>query len=166
MMVILRILIFAVGVGMLPLGLSAQSSETQSGQSRGAPQANPPRMATPPIQILVSGCLRRGHDGGYYISDRNGITWALSSTTVDLSAQVMHAVTVTGKPAGLAQPPPQSSQPSGNAGSGGSSQHALQVLTLKMLSQQLHAMSFVARRIRRACDVVSQPDQGCRNQTA
>jgi len=127
---ILRILILAVGVAMLPLGLSAQSSETQSGQT----QANPPRMASPPIQILVSGCLRRGHDGGYYISDRNGITWALSSTTVDLSAQVMHAVTVTGKPAGLTQPPPQASQPSGNAASGGSSQHALQVLTLKMLS--------------------------------
>ncbi len=132
---ILRILIFAVGVGMLPLGLSAQSSETQSGQTQsGQPQANPPRMATPPIQILVSGCLRRGHDGGYYISDRNGITWALSSTTVDLSAQVMHAVTVTGKPTGLAQPPPQSNQPSGNAAGGGGSQHGLQVLTLKMLT--------------------------------
>jgi len=89
-------------------------------------------VATPPIQILVSGCLRRGHDGGYYISDRNGVTWALSSTTVDLSAQVMHAVTVTGKPAGLTQPP-QSNQTTGSE-SGGSSQRGLQVLTLKMLS--------------------------------
>ncbi len=123
----LSIVIVAMGFGILPAGLSAQSSETQSGQT----QANPPRMATPPIQILVSGCLRRGHDGGYYISDRNGITWALSSTAVDLSAQVMHAVTVTGKPAGLTQPPPQSSQPSGNAAS---SPHGLQVLTLKILS--------------------------------
>jgi len=108
--------------------LSAQSDATQSGQG----QANPPRVATPPIQILVSGCLRRGHDGGYYISDRNGVTWALSSTTVDLSAQVMHAVTVTGKPAGLTQPP-QSNQTTGSE-SGGSSQRGLQVLTLKMLS--------------------------------
>jgi hypothetical protein len=117
-------------MGILPLSLSAQSDGTQSGQT----PANPPRMATPPIQILVSGCLRRGNDGGYYIADRNGVTWKLSSTTVDLSAHVMHAVTVTGKPAGLTQPPPTANQQDGNAESNGSSPHGLQVLTLKMLS--------------------------------
>lgn len=121
-------LILAMGFGMLPLSLSAQSSETQSGQT----QANPPRVATPPIQIAATGCLRRGPDG-YYLADRDGNTWQLSSTKIDLSAHVMHVVTVTGKPAGLTQPPSQSSQSSGNQGKG-SSQHALQVLTLKMLS--------------------------------
>lgn len=121
-------------LGILPLGLSAQSQSQSNDAQSGQAEANPPRVATPPIQILVSGCLKRGHDGGYYISDRNGTTWALSSTKIDLSEHVMHAVTVTGKPAGLTQPLPQSNQ-SGNAeSSGGSSQRGLQVLTLKMLS--------------------------------
>jgi hypothetical protein len=110
--------------------MSAQSSETQSEQA----QPGPPRVATPPIQIAVSGCLKRGPEGGYYISDKNGITWQLSSTVVDLSEHVMHAVTVTGKPAGLTQPPLPPSNQSGRAESGGSSKHVLQVRTLKMLS--------------------------------
>lgn len=126
----LSILILAIGLAILPVGLSAQSNEAQSGQT----QASPPRVATPPIQILVSGCLRRGADGGYYISDRNGMTWQLSSTAVDLSAHVMHAVTVTGKPGAFAQPQASGNQPGSNAESGNTSSRPLQVLTLKMLS--------------------------------
>jgi len=129
--VFVAILALEMGIGISP-GVIAQS------QSDAAPsastQANPPGIATPPIQILVSGCLKRGHDGGYYISDRSGITWMLSSTKVDLAAHVMHAVTVTGKPAGLSQPPPQSNQTGSTAESGSGSQHELHVLTLKELS--------------------------------
>jgi hypothetical protein len=125
----LSILAFAMGFGILPLGLSAQSSETQSGQT----QANPPRVATPPIQIAAIGCLKRGPDG-YYLTDRDGNTWQLSSTAVDLSAQVMHAVMVTGKPGAFAQSQPSGNQPGSKAESGNNPSRPLQVLTLKMLS--------------------------------
>src|SRR5271170_5912319 len=80
--------------------MSAQSSPAQIDQV----QQSPPGVATPPIQIAVSGCLKRGPDGGYYVSDKSGITWQLSSTMVNLSEHVMHAVIVTGKPAGPTQP--------------------------------------------------------------
>ena len=129
--IIVAILALEMGIGISP-GMRAQ---TQSNAAQSAStQTNPPGIATPPIQILVSGCLKRGHDGGYYISDRSGITWTLASAKVDLAAHVMHAVTVTGKPAGLSQPPPQSNQAGGTAANGSGSQHELQVLTLKELS--------------------------------
>ena len=127
----IAILALEIAVGISP-GMVAQS-QANAAQSVPA-QANPPGIATPPIQILVTGCLKRGHDGGYYISDRNGITWMLSSAKVDLAAHVMHAVTVTGKPAGLSQPPPQSNQAGSNAGNGSGSEHELHVPTLKELS--------------------------------
>lgn len=129
--IFVAILALEMGVGISP----RMNAQSQPNAAPNAPaQVNPPGVATPPIQILVSGCLKRGHDGGYYISDRSGITWTLSSAKVDLAAHVMHAVTVTGKPAGLTQPPPQSNQTGSTAENGSSSQHELQVLTLKELS--------------------------------
>jgi hypothetical protein len=118
----------------LALPACTQSGTTQSGQSAGTPngQANPPGIASPPIQILVTGCLKRGNEGGYYLTDHNGNTWELSSKTVNLAEQVMHAVSITGKPLTLSQ---EAGNPPGKqAGSGGKPSHGLQVLTLKMLS--------------------------------
>jgi len=110
--------------------LSAQSSQAQSSQT----QANPPRMATPPLEILATGCLKRGPDGGYYLGDRNGNTWELSSTKVNLAEQVMHVVTVTGRPGEFAQSPASGNQQGSKPESRNNSARPLQVLTLKMLS--------------------------------
>jgi hypothetical protein len=111
------------------LGLWAQSGETQSGP----PPTTPPRTFSPPLQILVTGCLKRGPDGGFYLSDRNGVKWDLSSKTVDFCEHVMHVVTVTGKP-GTMSPSQPSNQSSGNGETSGNASHPLQVLTLKMVS--------------------------------
>jgi hypothetical protein len=108
----------------------AQSEGAQPGQS----SPNPPGMVSPPIQILVSGCLKRGSDGGYYLSDRNGTTWQLTSDKVNLAEHVMHAVTVTGKPGGIPKQPETGNQPGQPAQSSGSPSPGLRVLTLKMLS--------------------------------
>ncbi len=88
---------------------------------------------TPPLQILVSGCLKRGNQSGeYYLSDQNGTIWKLTSSSVNLAEHVQHSVTVTGKPISNPQPPADN----GQAGKTESSnpQPGLRVLTLKMLS--------------------------------
>jgi len=110
--------------------LRAQTSAAQSGQQ----PANPPRMATPPLQILVTGCLKRTSDGGYSLTDSNGVTWQLSSNSVNLGDHVMHVVSVAGKPGTLAKSEQSPSQPAGNQEPPGKSAHALRVITLKMLS--------------------------------
>ncbi len=124
-------------LAILSLGLSlraqssapqgAQSSETQSGQS----DANPPRTMSPPIQISLTGCLKRGNVGGYRLTDQNGITWMLISKDVDLAEHLNHVVTVTGKPAPL---PPQQQGADSQQSEGSNPAHGLRVLTVKMLS--------------------------------
>jgi len=111
----------------LGLALRAQSSATPGGQS----DTTPPTTMSPPVQIAVTGCLKRGNVGGFRITDQNGATWMLISKDVDLSEHLNHVVTVTGKPAPM---PPQQQGANSQQGEGGTSAHGLRVLTLKMLS--------------------------------
>ena len=55
-----------VTLAVLSLGLSlrAQSGATPGGQS----DTNPPRTMSPPIQIAVTGCLKRSNEGGYRLT--------------------------------------------------------------------------------------------------
>ncbi len=119
-------------LAVLSLGLSldAQSSATPGGQS----DANQPGTASPPIQIAVTGCLKRSNEGGYRLTDHNGTTWLLTSDKVNLAEHLNQVVAVTGKPA---MPPKQqeaSSQQGGTAEGGNKPTPGLRVLTLSMLS--------------------------------
>ncbi len=105
----------------------------QSAEPGGPPQNNPPGIATPPIQVAVTGCLKRSHDGGYYLSDQNGNIWMLSSDKVDLAKHVMHSVTLTGKPGAIVRQQGAGQEQSSGTQTGGNHTHTLQVLTLKLL---------------------------------
>jgi hypothetical protein len=100
---------------------------------KGAQQsaANPPGTATPPLQVLVTGCLKRSSDGGYYLTDANGTTWQLSSDSMNLGDHVMHVVSVAGKPATLAKSEPSQG---GKPDAADNSARSLSVVTLKMVS--------------------------------
>jgi hypothetical protein len=95
-------------------------------QSPGTSGVQSTDNAAPSGQIQASGCLRRGNDGGYYLKDRNGQSWALSSTKVDLSQHIMHSVSITGK---ITKP-----QAGETGSSGGKPSPSLEVLTLTVLS--------------------------------
>lgn len=110
--------------------LAAQSGSAQDAQSG----ASTGRTATPPIQVMVTGCLKRGGEsGGYYIADLNGTTWKLTSSTVNLAEHVNHSVMVTGKPVTNTQQQGNNEQ-GGKTEEGGKPQPCLRVLTVKMLS--------------------------------
>jgi hypothetical protein len=120
-----------VTLAVLSLGLSlrAQLGGTQYGQSA----TNGPGPISPPIQIAVTGCLKRGNEGGYRLTDQNGTTWQLTSETVNLAEHLNHVVTVTGKPAPTPKQQEANSQ-SGTTEAGSRPSPGLRVLTLKMLS--------------------------------
>jgi hypothetical protein len=92
------------------------------------PHPPPPTISTP-HQIAVTGCLRRAErPGTYAITGEAGTTWLLTANSpdLDLSRQVMHVVTVTGKEA-----PADSGR---NQGDSGNSPRTLRVLTLETVS--------------------------------
>jgi len=108
--------------------LTAQSSSAQNGQS----DATAGRTASPPLQILITGCLKRGNAAGEYsIADQNGTVWKLTSTTVNLAEQVNHSVSVGGKPVVT---PRQAENNASGGQTEGRPQPTLRVLNLKMLS--------------------------------
>jgi hypothetical protein len=118
-------LLFLAVCPLLPAQSSSQSA--QSGASPGG-------IMTTPLQILVTGCLKRGNQAGeYYLSDQNGTIWKLTSTSVNLAEHVQHSVTVTGKPISNPQPPADNGQ-AGKTQDSSKPQPGLRVLTLKMLS--------------------------------
>src|SRR5271166_1074107 len=62
-------------------------------------QTNQQRTVTRPLQVNVTGCLKRSSQtGGYYVADQNGRTWELTSQKVDLAKHVFHTVSVSGHP--------------------------------------------------------------------
>ena len=124
----LAIVLFSIAI--CGMQLSAQTSDAQSGQS----PANPPRVMTPPLQILVTGCLKRSSDGGYYLTDSNGTTWQLSSNSLNLGDHVMHVVSVAGKPDSLGKAEQSPNQPAGKSQPENNAVHSLRVMTLKMVS--------------------------------
>lgn len=105
----------------------AQNTAAQNNQPGGG-------FATPPIQVEVTGCLKRGETGGYYVKDQNGHIWDLVSSKVNLSGQVEHSVAISGKPAALLHPQETQQESGRQTGTEGNHSTNLQVLTLKMLS--------------------------------
>jgi hypothetical protein len=109
--------------------LSAQSGGGQNSQSG----SNLGGTMTPPLQIAVTGCLKREADGGYYIADKNGTTWKLTPNGVNLSEHVNHSVRITGKPDTNAGQP-GANQHGAKTASAENLQPGLRVLTVKVLS--------------------------------
>jgi hypothetical protein len=97
-------------------------------------QTAPGRTVRTPLQINITGCLKKNAEtGGYYVSDENGRTWELSSKKVDLAAQVFHTVSVSGHPlSGTNTPEGKNEQ--GQKAKGGSQQLILDVVLLTMIS--------------------------------
>ena len=60
---------------------------------------NQQRTVTTPLQVNVTGCLKKSSKtGGYYVADQNGTIWELTSKKVDLAQHVFHTVSVSGHP--------------------------------------------------------------------
>jgi len=96
-------------------------------------QTSPGRVARTPLQINITGCLKKdAATGGYYISDENGRTWELSGKKVDLAEKVFHTVNVSGHPAPTAVAPGGKSEASQTAG--GKPTLRLDVVELTMIS--------------------------------
>jgi hypothetical protein len=56
------------------------------------------RTITIPLQINVTGCLKKSASGGYSVTDQNGRTWELNSKTANLAKYAFHTVSVSGHP--------------------------------------------------------------------
>jgi len=90
--------------------------------------SNPGVTVTSPLQIAVTGCLKREAKGEYYIADKNGRTWNLVPNGVKLSSHLNQEVMVTGKPA------TDNQQQSDKQVERGKHQLALQVVTVKPIN--------------------------------
>ena len=104
-------------------------------QPNGQTVMNPPGTATTPLQISVTGCLKKGHEtGGYFITDQNGNVWELTPGNVNLAEHVNHSVQIAGKP--IAASAQQEARMGDNEKreAGGNKVHDLRVVSLKMLS--------------------------------
>lgn len=115
-----------VGLGGTPALLAQAAGAAPN------PTANQGGTVTPPIQIALTGCLRRtGADNAFYLADRNGTTWKLVSDSVPLSEHMNQSVTVTGKVLRTPKQPEGSTQQSGGTTASGPE---LRVLTIQTLS--------------------------------
>jgi hypothetical protein len=96
-------------------------------------QMNQNRTVTHPLQVNVTGCLKKSSTtAGYYVTDQNGRTWELTSKKVDLAKHVYHTVSVSGHPsAGSKTREGQSEQ---GQKPEGSQNFGLDVTELQMLS--------------------------------
>ena len=120
------VLLAVVSLGLPPSAQTGGSAEQQN--------SRPPGNISTPLQILVTGCLKRASDGGYYITDRNGTTWELvaGDSSIDLARHIFHTVSITGKHASPAkqQGGNNESQRTGT----GAPHSTLRVLSLQVLS--------------------------------
>ncbi len=97
-------------------------------------QTPPGRTVRPPLQIVVTGCLKKNAEtGGYYVSDENGRAWDLSSKKVDLARHLFHTVSVSGHPMSVSKTPEGKSE-AGQKPEGGNQPLGLDVVELTMLS--------------------------------
>lgn len=97
-------------------------------------QAGPGRTVRTPLQINITGCLKKNAEtGGYYVSDENGRAWELSSKKIDLAKQVYHTVSVSGHPMSTGNMTEGKSE-TGQKPGGGSQSLALDVVELTMIS--------------------------------
>jgi hypothetical protein len=119
-------------VGLLIFGLCSVLLLGQDNTQNSQPA--PSRTVRTPLQIMITGCLKKNAEtGGYYVSDENGRTWELSSKKVDLAAQVFHTVSVSGHPMS-GTTPPEGKNEQGQKAKGGSQQLSLDVVELTMIS--------------------------------
>jgi hypothetical protein len=96
---------------------------------------NPPGTVTTPLQISVTGCLKKGHEaGGYFITDQNGTTWELTPGNVNLAEQVNHSVQIAGKPITATAKQEAKMGADEKTEAAGNKVHDLRVVSLKMLS--------------------------------
>jgi hypothetical protein len=97
-------------------------------------QTNQSRTVRTPLQVIVTGCLKKGSEPGrYYITDAHGRTWELSSKKVDLAAQVFDVVSISGHPASSKTQEEQSEQ-SQKPAAGVNQSLALDVVELTMVN--------------------------------
>ena len=97
-------------------------------------QTNQSRTVRTPLQVNVTGCLKKGSEPDRYsITDVHGRTWELSSKKVDLAAHVFHVVSISGHPASSMTQEEKSEQ-SQKPGAGGNQHLALDVVELTMIS--------------------------------
>ena len=76
-------------------------------------QMNQNRTVSTPLQVSLTGCLKKsGESGGYYLTDQNGRTWELSSKQVDFSKHMNQVVNVSGHPSAGSKTQEAKSQPS------------------------------------------------------
>ena len=110
----------------LPAQSSAGSQNAQTGM-------NPGGTVTTPLQVAVTGCLKRGNEGaGYFIADQNGTRWKLVPNGVNLAEHINHSVMVTGKP--VTSDAQADNEQGVKTKEDAKPQPSLRVLTIKMLS--------------------------------
>ncbi len=91
-------------------------------------QTAPGGTVRTPLQISITGCLKKNAEtGGYYVFDKNGRTWELSSKKVDLARHVFHVVTVSGHPMSA------SNMPEGKSEAGEKPERSIQPLSLDVV---------------------------------
>jgi len=104
--------------------MPAQTSRKQDAQSG----TRPGGTVRHPLQIAVSGCLKRVSNGeGYSIADDAGRTWKLVGDGVNFAEHVNQRVMITGKP-------DTSTQQQEKVAEGDSPQLGVRVLTIKTVS--------------------------------
>jgi hypothetical protein len=54
--------------------------------------------ATAPLQIIVTGCLKKNASGGFSVADQSGKTWELTSKKIDLAKYVFNTISASGHP--------------------------------------------------------------------
>jgi len=85
--------------------------------------------------INVTGCLKRGSEPrGYYISDRDGRTWELTSKKVDLSQHINHVVSVAGHALPQSKEQEAQNEASEKSEAAGNQVYDMQVTQLELLS--------------------------------
>jgi hypothetical protein len=115
---------------LCPFLLYGQDGTTQNNQAEmGQKTAGTHHM------INATGCLKKGsEEGGYYITDKDGTTWELSSKTVDLSEHVNHTVSVAGHEMPRSKAEEAKAEQSEKSESNGNKYFDLKVAQLKMVS--------------------------------
>ncbi len=115
---------------LCPFLLYGQDNTMQNDQS-GMGQ----KTASTHHMVNVTGCLKKGsEEGGYYITDKDGTTWELSSKTVDLSEHVNHTVSVAGHEMARSKAEEAKTEQSEKSESNGNKYFDLKVAQLKMVS--------------------------------
>ncbi|MGB8771924.1 MAG: hypothetical protein WCC92_20080 [Candidatus Korobacteraceae bacterium] len=114
-------------LGVCSLMLFAQDNP-QSGQT-----GNHPTVSIP-LQLNLTGCLKKSASGAYSVTDQNGRTWELTSQKTDLAKYVFQTVSVSGHPSTEARKQEGQSEESQSAKAGGNQYFGLDVTEITVVS--------------------------------